>query len=173
MLRKVSALLLRGGAATVSAQSLPVARTRLARGFQSLRSSHTQAHTATAVVPLAVRGASPRAQSGAPAPHTARAAARPNRGLQLKDVAHISFEGGGLILPVRTPYQHEVLMEHLEVSTKRHGAVRLDLHGRRWNIAVNDGPAEPCTTCTLPADNVTYRFEARSLCRPCASDALR
>lgn len=91
----------------------------------------------------------------------------------MKHVAHISFEGGGTILPARTPYDHQLLMEHLEVSTRRHGAIRLELRHRQWSITVNDGPAEPCTTCTLPADNVTYRFEALSLCRPCASDALR
>lgn len=91
----------------------------------------------------------------------------------MKDVAHISFEGGGLILPVRTPYEHEVLMEHLEVSTRRHGSIRLDLHRRRWNISMSDGADDPCTSCTRPVDSVTYRFEARSLCGPCADHALR
>jgi hypothetical protein len=90
----------------------------------------------------------------------------------MKNVAHISFEGGGFIIPAHTPYEREMLVEHLEVSTKRHGRIRLDINRRRWTISVNDGAGEVCTSCTRPADHLTYRFDRQSLCRRCARRVL-
>lgn len=90
----------------------------------------------------------------------------------MKDVAHISFEGGGLIIPVHTPYERQMLIEHLEVSTKRHGRIRLDINRRRWTVSMNNGAGEVCTSCTRGPDNLTYRFDGRSLCRHCARRAL-
>jgi len=63
--------------------------------------------------------------------------------------------------------------EHLDVATKRHDHIRLDLNRRRWTISVNDGPVELCTSCTRSPDHRTYRFDAQSLCRHCARRALR
>ena len=90
----------------------------------------------------------------------------------MKDVAHISFEGGRLIIPVHTPYERQMLIEHLEVSTKRHGRIRLDINRRRWTVSMNNGTGEVCTSCTRWPDNLTYRSDGQSLCRHCARRAL-
>lgn len=90
----------------------------------------------------------------------------------MKDMAHISFEGGGLIVPARTPYERQLLIEHLEVATNRHGHVRLDINRQRWTVSVNGGAGEPCTICARSPDHLTYRRDARSLCRHCARSAL-
>lgn len=39
----------------------------------------------------------------------------------MTDVAHLSFRGGGLLLPAHTPYERELLIEYIEATTKRHG----------------------------------------------------
>lgn len=90
----------------------------------------------------------------------------------MKDVAHISFEGGGLIMPAHTPYERQMLIEHLEVSAKRHGRIRLDMNRRRWTISMNNGAGEVCTSCTRSRNDLTYRFDGQSLCRHCARRAL-
>lgn len=72
------------------------------------------------------------------------------------------------MLPFRTHDEHHLLIHQLEASTKQHGSVRLDINRRRWTVTANHGPGEACASCTRWADNLPYRFEARSLCGPCA-----
>jgi len=31
----------------------------------------------------------------------------------VKDIAHISFDGGGLIVPAQRPYERQLLVEHI------------------------------------------------------------
>ena len=74
----------------------------------------------------------------------------------MKDVAHISFEGGGLIVPVQTPYECELLVEHVEASTKRHGCIRLEVNRLHWTISVNTGQRGVCAACSQWPENLTY-----------------
>ncbi len=90
----------------------------------------------------------------------------------MRGVAHISFEGGGLIVPVQTPYERQLLFEHVEVSTKRHGSVRLDVNRQKWTISLSNGHREACASCTRQPDSLTYRFDGQSLCGQCARRAL-
>jgi hypothetical protein len=90
----------------------------------------------------------------------------------MKDVAHISFEGGGLIIPTHTPYERQLLFEHLEVSTKQHGSVRLEINRQHWTISMNNGSGKLCASCTRSPDNLTYRFDGQSLCGHCARRVL-
>jgi hypothetical protein len=90
----------------------------------------------------------------------------------MEDVAHISFEGGGLVIPIHTPYERQLLVEHVELSTKRYGSVRLEMNRRNWSVSINDGPGEMCSSCARQADELTYRSNGKSLCRRCARRAL-
>jgi hypothetical protein len=90
----------------------------------------------------------------------------------MKSVAHISFEGGGLIVPAQTPYERELLFEHVEMSTKRHGCVRLDVNRGHWTISLRNGDREACTSCSRWLDNLIYRFGGQTLCGQCARRAL-
>ncbi len=72
------------------------------------------------------------------------------------DVAHISFDGGGLILPVKTPYERELLVEHVEASTKRHGRVRLEVGRDQWVISRQSGAREVCAVCSQWPENLSY-----------------
>src|SRR5713101_3583615 len=93
--------------------------------------------------------------------------ARTNRKASMNDVAHISFKDGGLIVPVETPYERELLFEHVEVYTKRHGSVRLELDRRQWTISQPSGRREVCASCSRWLDNLTYRFDGQTLCGQC------
>jgi hypothetical protein len=90
----------------------------------------------------------------------------------MRSVAHISFEGGGLIVPAQTPYERELLFEHLEISAKRHGCVRLDVNRAHWTISLRDGDQEACALCRRGLGSLIYRFEDQTLCGQCARRAL-
>ena len=90
----------------------------------------------------------------------------------MKDVAHISFVGGGFILPVHTPYDRELLAEHAEASAKQHGSIRLEVNRRRWTISRPNGHRERCASCSRYLNKVTYRFDGQTLCGECGRRAL-
>ena len=74
----------------------------------------------------------------------------------MNDIAHLSFQGGGLILPATTPYEREVLVECVEATTKRHGHLRLEVDGRHWTIRMTDALRPVCVACSQWPDNLTY-----------------
>jgi hypothetical protein len=91
----------------------------------------------------------------------------------MRRVAHISFEGGGLILPTQTPYQRELLIEHVELSAKGRGSVHLRLDDRQWTVTSKNGRSEACASCNQRPDKLTFRFEGHTLCGRCARRVLQ
>ena len=91
----------------------------------------------------------------------------------MKGIAHVSFQGGGLIVPAHTPYDCELLFEHAEAATERHGDVRFDLNRQEWRISLRNGYREVCASCGRWPGNLTYRFDGQTLCAWCARRALR
>jgi hypothetical protein len=89
----------------------------------------------------------------------------------MRDVAHIRFDGGGLIVPAQTGYDRELLMEHIEVSTKRYGSVRLEVDRRHYTISLNDGDPEICVSCSRCPVALSYRLDGQTLCGQCAHGA--
>jgi len=86
----------------------------------------------------------------------------------MRNVAHLSFRGGGFIIPVRTPYDRQLLFEHLAQYAKRHGRIFVELNGERWTITVADAQTPLCARCNQQPDNLSYRSRDVSLCHPCA-----
>jgi hypothetical protein len=74
----------------------------------------------------------------------------------MNDIAHLSFRGGGLILPAHTPYERELLVECVEATTKRHGHLRLDVDGRHWTIRTSNGLHAVCGSCSQWPDDLSY-----------------
>jgi hypothetical protein len=74
----------------------------------------------------------------------------------VKDIAHISFAGGGFITPAQTPYERQLLVEHIEVSTKRHGCIHLEFNRRHWTIRMNKGPGAVCASCSQWPTTLTF-----------------
>jgi len=80
----------------------------------------------------------------------------------MSGIAHLSFKGGGwLVLSVHTPYERQLLVEHVEASTRRHGRSRLEINRRRWTISTSEGLARSAppvasgrTSSRTPADRL-------------------
>jgi len=87
----------------------------------------------------------------------------------VKGVARISFQGGALFVPVKTPYDREVLFEHVDLYAKRHGTVRVELNRREWRVSKSEGDTPPtCADCNRRLDSLTYALGGRNLCAFCA-----
>ena len=74
----------------------------------------------------------------------------------MNDIAHISFKGGGLFVPARTPYDREQLVEHVEACTNRHGCILLEVNLLQWTISVSNGLRAVCASCSKWPDQFTY-----------------
>lgn len=92
----------------------------------------------------------------------------------MKGVALISFAGGGIIVPAKTPYDRELLFEHVSSLAKRYGQVHLALTGGRWEVvAVAASDPATCRRCTQPVRRLVYRSGLRTLCTWCAEREAR
>ena len=80
----------------------------------------------------------------------------------MKGMARVSFPGGGLIVPAHTPYDRELLFEHVEACAKQHGCVRLDWRHEHWTVSVSNGQREVCAACRRSLNNLTYRFHGHA-----------
>ncbi len=71
-------------------------------------------------------------------------------------VAHVSFKGGGLFLPVRTPYDRQNLIDHVSdrVRSKTHVQVLIDR--RRWLVDRSLVPKTECSACGRRLEAVCY-----------------
>ena len=86
--------------------------------------------------------------------------------------AHISFAGGGLILPARTPYDRELVFEYIEASAKHHANLQLSAKGRHWTVSVKIARREPCCKCSRSLRDLAYRGNGENFCAQCVGHAL-
>jgi hypothetical protein len=49
-------------------------------------------------------------------------------------VAHISFVGGGLFLPARTPYDRELMIDYVAERVRSKGTIQVIVDERRWTV---------------------------------------
>jgi hypothetical protein len=90
----------------------------------------------------------------------------------MQRTAHISFDGGGLILPHHTPYDRELVFEHLEASARQHQHVVLSAKGRHWRILLNSADGERCGSCARLLRTLVFRGNGKSLCGQCVRHVL-
>jgi hypothetical protein len=86
----------------------------------------------------------------------------------MKGIARLSFHDGGLVLPVKTPYERETLFEYADQYAKRHGRVRLEIDRRECIVRARGEQPETCVSCGQRVEGVTYTLGARTLCHVCA-----
>ena len=86
-------------------------------------------------------------------------------------VAHVSFRGGSLFLPARTPYDRQALLDHVGAYLRATGEVQVLFGESRWMVHV-ERRALPvyCLGCTAPIDAGWYCPDdgGRTYCAKCA-----
>ena len=98
-------------------------------------------------------------------------AARHRQVAMTNGVAHVSFRGGSMFLPARTPYDRQALLDHVGAHLRATGEVQVLFGERRWMVHV-ERRALPvyCLGCTAPIDAGWYCPDdgGRTYCAKCA-----
>jgi len=81
--------------------------------------------------------------------------------------AHITFTGGGLILPAHTPYDRQIIFEHVEAAAKHHELLGLRANGHYWSISHNTARLELCAPCSRGVHALAYRSNGQNFCGRC------
>ncbi len=86
------------------------------------------------------------------------------------DVAHVHDASGTLVLPARSPYDRQMLREHVERRIGRGAKLTLGLHGTRWTVTPCAATDSRCATCTqfLGRVRCSRRNETTATCLDCA-----
>lgn len=64
----------------------------------------------------------------------------------MNGAVHVTFAGGGIVLPAREPYDRELLVEHVAERVRWNGVVRVAIHGRTWSVRrIDDTVTAACT----------------------------
>lgn len=92
----------------------------------------------------------------------------------MRAIARIRFKGGVLMLPSRTPYDLETVLENLEWYAARDRTVQLELDGHHWWVdhggVPNDGGCGQCRGARA-AFTFVNGIHVR-VCRRCARAGL-
>ena len=66
----------------------------------------------------------------------------------MNGIAHITYPGGGIVMPARSAYERQLVSEHVTHRALRSTVVRLDVGGRRWQVAADAAADRPqCGKC--------------------------
>src|SRR5262249_51910287 len=80
----------------------------------------------------------------------------------MKGVARISFRDGAMLFPIRTPYEWELLFEHLGSYVRRHGRVGLEIDRQPWVVATSDPERSVrCSTCLGACQDLSLSIRGR------------
>lgn len=72
-------------------------------------------------------------------------------------IAHVSFPGGGAFLPARSPYDRQMLIEHVAHRLHAEGRVQVLLDEQRWLVQSDRGAGAPhCAACACPVSVACY-----------------
>ena len=88
-----------------------------------------------------------------------------------RDAASISAPDGVVVLPASSPYEWQLLGEHVVATARQRGSVRLRVGGTECVVHCDGAAGRGCSGCARPL-RVTFRVAWRELCLDCARDWL-
>lgn len=73
-------------------------------------------------------------------------------------IAHVSFAGGGLFVPVRSPYDRQLLVDHVLDRVRVKGTVQVLVDRERWLVQrLRDSHTAGCCRCGSAVDAACCR----------------
>jgi hypothetical protein len=89
---------------------------------------------------------------------------------QLANSAHVQGMTGTFVAPAQSPYDRQMLREHVETLASRVSPLTLGLHGRRWIITQRLPADGLCATCAQFLGRLSCRGgdDATVTCIECA-----
>jgi hypothetical protein len=80
-------------------------------------------------------------------------------------IAHISFPGGGVFLPARSPYDRQLLAEHIGERVQAKGQVQVLMREQCWIVRRKLGAqAACCNRCGMTAVPACYSRGCEEIC---------
>ena len=76
-------------------------------------------------------------------------------------------------MPSHTPYEREILIQHLEAATTRYGNARLLVDRQDWRVSFSTQLRALCIRCKRSVGTLTYRHAGTTLCTACARRSLQ
>ncbi len=69
---------------------------------------------------------------------------------ETSNIAHVQRGSGVFVVPAQSPYDRQMLREHVERLVGHGSTLTLGLHGRQWIITRRSVADSPCSSCTRP-----------------------
>ena len=86
-----------------------------------------------------------------------------------KGIAHVSFPGGGMFLPARSPYDRETLKEYVIHTVRVNGRVQVLVDDQRWFVhGSTSGRCAGCEHLLDAACNLAGEAGGAGYCVTCA-----
>ena len=67
---------------------------------------------------------------------------------ETSNIAHVQGGSGTFVAPAQSPYDRQMLREHVEQLVGHGSSLTLGLHGRQWIITRRSAADSPCMSCT-------------------------
>ena len=90
-------------------------------------------------------------------------------------IAHLSYAGGGIFVPARTPYDRQMLVEQVVERVKTKGEVQILINDRRWIVRLLARTARAgCARCGTSIDSACTSAKTGKAvyCPTCAVEGL-
>ena len=89
---------------------------------------------------------------------------------ETSNIAHVQGGSGIFVAPAQSPYDRQMLREHVERLVGHGSSLTLGLHGRQWIITRRSAANSPCSSCTQPLGRLSCSRggEAGATCIDCA-----
>jgi hypothetical protein len=86
------------------------------------------------------------------------------------NIAQVQGLSGTFVAPAHSPYDRQIVREHVERLAGHVSTLTLGLHGTRWTITRRSTADSRCTSCTQPLGRLSCRrgSDADASCIDCA-----
>jgi hypothetical protein len=90
----------------------------------------------------------------------------------VSNFAQVQGVSGTFVVPVHTPYDRQMLRDHLARRVGPLSTLTLGMHGKQWTITRQDAPRSQCATCTRSVGRLRCNQDDGG-CATCIDCAMR
>lgn len=85
---------------------------------------------------------------------------------------HVQSDSGAFVVPARSPYDRQMLREHLRIGVGESSVLTLGEHGARWIVTGDAAAGARCTTCAHFLGRLSCSRQAETAAATCIDCAL-
>lgn len=90
----------------------------------------------------------------------------------MKQIAILTTAAGALVMPARSPYERELLLDNAAFYAVRQGGASLQMCSSRRSLrVVRPQESAVCAHCARPVRTVAFEERGQTICRRCVAAA--